>query len=151
MSQQVAILRYLGAKYGYYPKDAEEAYWSDWAIDTNNDCIKENLIKPLYISGDYDEKARKDYIQNIKNFAKLIDGVLLKRKTEFIAGANVSIGDFVMFSSLYSVCYNKHDKHQDLFDEAQGAIENYETFQKWRKAMEVELKDHMEARQARPY
>ena len=42
LSQSSAILRYIGKKYGYYPKDELEA----WKVDSTLDAIKD-LVREL--------------------------------------------------------------------------------------------------------
>lgn len=55
LAQGTAILRFLGTKYGYYPKDAEHAYQVDQLIDLLGDFTMP-MIKLNFSKGTEEEK-----------------------------------------------------------------------------------------------
>lgn len=55
LAQGTAILRFLGTKYGYYPKDAEHAYQVDQLLDLCSDFMMP-MVKLNFSKGTEEEK-----------------------------------------------------------------------------------------------
>jgi glutathione S-transferase len=54
-TQSNAILRYIGTKYGLYPKDAVQAYECDQLIDLSCD-FREAIVKGIFSKSSEEEK-----------------------------------------------------------------------------------------------
>ena len=75
MNESKSILRYLGAKYGYYPKDTYEA----WLVDSTVDKVAEKLSDFYHdaMERKFDEAALKSYIERLNWFVDFVSKLLI--------------------------------------------------------------------------
>lgn len=93
MSQSLALTRFLGKKYGYYPEDPMEAYECDMLCDSYNDLLGK-VYKPYFVSDEakrekmYPEIFEKALPRFLENIEPLCEG------NTWLVGDKLSIADF---------------------------------------------------------
>lgn len=120
--QSIAILRYLGSIYGYYPQDPEEAFKVDEAIDSINDVIAE-MVKIKWEPYEEKQKAMDAEFDN-KYFPMWMEAIE-KRKANntnpnYFVGEKMTIADFhfafLIFTAFYNELNSNAHKLRQIFD-----------------------------------
>ncbi|CDW89684.1 glutathione s- [Stylonychia lemnae] len=114
-TQANSILRLLGSKYGYYPKDPYESYQVDSLVDA---------LKDLY--GYYSQTAFEIdlYKQKLKlgifiseqlpRYFQILENRLMKNNSQLhIVGNQFTIADFALIGIIFTIVYN--DAYDDSF------------------------------------
>jgi len=117
LTQSYAIMEYLGAKYGYLPKNYAKLYNCIFVMNTMEDMIVKagNAFYPPPVRFT-SEEGRKEIIEKIKNTeGKLFFGAIEKKLKEnctqdFIVGHKLSIADFYLMGMLKHLYSNEPTK-----------------------------------------
>jgi glutathione S-transferase len=109
LTQSAAILRYIGAKYGFYPKDPVEG----WRVDSTLDALQDLATKMLKVKNEPDADKRVELYNKLFETDLPTDlAVFEKRiqtfgsKTHFV-GDKWTIADFAWAGFLFSAFYNE--------------------------------------------
>ena len=104
MGESIHILRYLGAKHGYYPDDPLQAQQADEIIETAQDVF--GKVGPLYFGPPENREAgfKALFETHLPKFLDFID----KRcgNGAFLVGEKLSIADFYVAGTLYACTLN---------------------------------------------
>ena len=101
MGESINILRYLGAKYGYYPEDPRAAQECDEIIETGMGVFEK--VAPLHFGPAENREAGYATLENVvlPKFMAFIDARCAKG--EFLVGDKLTIADFYIGGSLYAL------------------------------------------------
>ncbi|TNV75624.1 hypothetical protein FGO68_gene4833 [Halteria grandinella] len=140
LCQSLAILRYLGRKYGAYPEsDAHTAYLIDSTIDGMEDYIN-HFFK--YHMTPQDHPLKSELREKWLSFSDTLFSVLEKRQPKeakyFLGCENITIADFALAAFIYMMVLNEAnphyeaikpvwDKHEGLHRYAEGLYELFKT------------------------
>ena len=92
MGQSVSIVRFLGAKYGYYPKDPMEAYETDALCDAAQDVMAKVYL-PIFGPADKKEENISLVIDEVMpKFLNMLEPRL--GDSGFVCGEKLTIADF---------------------------------------------------------
>ena len=109
-AQSVAILRFLGIKYGYYPTDAYQGWEADSIIDSVGD-LTNAFYKCVHITDPEEQKAAFGVFYET-TFVRWLDAMQKRLKANgsqsHIVGDKWSIADFMMASVAYGTFLNDH-------------------------------------------
>ena len=144
MGQSMSIVRFLGKKLGYYPQDAKEAYYVDAAVDTCNDHLKA-LMKPAFMdNGEERNKAVEEAFESAEKLAVKLE-VFLK-EGNFLAGANLTIADFVL--GHYYCSHWTNPKFKYGHDDGKWAefLEKHPALKAWGAKFTEAIKAHLDKR-----
>ena len=93
MGQTLAILRYLGMMYGYYPEDPDLAWECDALMDGYNDIIGK-LYPPFFKKTEEEKEAMYPEIFDkiLPKFLDIIEPIC--ERNDFLCGDDLTIADF---------------------------------------------------------
>ena len=147
LNESVAILRYLGKHFGYYPADAYEAWYADSLVDFSNDYI--GKFAPIIFGGKFDEDTKKTYVAALTAYAAYFNKHLKSHGKAFLAGDKPTIADFHVTSVLHSVALNKASPiPADWHTAVQEILAANPEFHAYTNKMGAELKDYLASRPA---
>lgn len=148
LNQSVAILRYVGRKYGYYPSEPLEAYNVDWIFDTGMDNFKFTVLPTLF-NPNADEEAKKTFAEWAGNFWAWADKHLEGKK--FFANEKISIADFWLYGLIRSIFFNENSLHKDLQAGNKEAVTKFANVAAWVELMDAENKKYLETEPKAPF
>merc|ERR1712086_305099 len=96
MGQSLAMLRFLGRKYGYYPEDPMKAFLAD-ALCDQYEGILSLIYKPHFAKEeDREEMCKNIFEKTLPNFMKQMEEHLTNNESEgkWLCGDKLSIADF---------------------------------------------------------
>ena len=111
MNESIPLLRYLGARFGYYPKTEYEAYKADMLLSVYADkfakiCGTVGLGKP-------DEAFAKEFCELMTELVARLDKELAHGK-KFLCGDKICIADFLIGAFYFQTLGNEHFGCKDL-------------------------------------
>jgi glutathione S-transferase len=149
-AQSIAILRYLGKKYGYYPADAYESWKVDSTIDTLGD-----LLNAFYRAAFApNEETKKALFQTFyeTTFPKFLDAIQKRvegnTSKDHIVGDSITIADFALASLAYSTFLNNSNPQKD---QQLAIVEKYPTLLAYFKSLGEQNKEYLEKRPQYPW
>eukprot|EP01022_Parablepharisma_sp_SALTPOND_P028874 TRINITY_DN71949_c0_g1_i1.p1 TRINITY_DN71949_c0_g1~~TRINITY_DN71949_c0_g1_i1.p1 ORF type:complete len:423 (-),score=65.32 TRINITY_DN71949_c0_g1_i1:31-1299(-) len=144
--QSYAILSYLGAKYGYLPKDYDKLYRVLFVMNTAEDIYTKAFLCMVPQMSPLDEKARAELKDNLLNTTgPLFMGALEKKLKEnetqdYMVGNNYTIADFYLLGLYQTLVQNEEwnktfmkrieDKYPTLYKYAQKRIRDFNPYYK---------------------
>ena len=108
-AQSGAILKFLGAKYGYYPQDAFTAWRIDSTLDSVNDLVQA-YYKAAFTQ---DEEAKKELFKTFyeTTYTKWLEVISNRLKAnssqKYIVGDKITIADIQLAALAYSTFLNE--------------------------------------------
>ena len=145
IGESLAILRMLGSKFGFYPKDPYEAFLVDEQMD-NFASIIGTIYKPW---------GKKEETEKATCAAEVFDTLLPKylesidaacAKGQFIAGEKLTIADFCV-GGIYTnyvvnpkIDYGPAEKWTEI-------LEKFPNFKAYGERFAAEMKEHLEKRE----
>ena len=93
----------LGKQHGYYPADLDEAYHADNLVDYCNDYVPK--LYPDQMKKNFGEEAQAAYVSTLTTFSGYLEKQLAHGK-KFVAGDNITIGDFAVAAVVFSFVHN---------------------------------------------
>ena len=109
MGQSMAILRYLGLRFGYYSTDPMEM----WLIDSTVDAVQEIFSKfegaYFSLSPDMKQTAFKSLIEQggpLRTFMAAMEK-RLKPEGSYILGSALTIADFALGALFFATFFNE--------------------------------------------
>ena len=149
-NESLAILRFLGAQYGYYPEDIFTAHDADAVVDYANDFIGK-LYKP-HMQKDFSDDNKKDYCDNITKFCAFFEKKLEKSGSHFITGSKLTTGDFMIGAVLFNFVYNNALAGGAAFtDEGQAIVKKHPKFCEYVERLKTECKHFLDTRAQYPF
>ena len=148
LGQTVAIARYLGKKYGYYPEDAYDAWRVDSLIDGFQDV--QQVFAKIHFGGGDEEDKKKQFGEFIGNqFSKFL-GIVEERlknnsSQEFLVGDKLTVVDLMMVS-VYTGLFTNGD-FKALFG---PAFEKHATAEAYMKGLTKPFEEYLAKREPRP-
>jgi len=145
MGESLAITRYLGRKYGYYPDDPMKSFECDMLIDMYMDVIGK-VYKPLF---EADETKHDPMILEIvEAMKKFLDGAAPHFEGNFLVGDKLSIADF-WIGGLYTNYLASSDIPfgKEQFSEV---LASYPAFEAYGKRYAEEMKSYISSRAKYP-
>ena len=128
--QSLAILRFLGRKYGYYPlEDIEKQYEVDVVMDSFND-YNFGLVKVFTAKNDADKnKAMHAFFNDhTEIFFKAWEKRLEKTGTGYMIGDSWTTADFTTLAITHTMYNHEHWNHM-----YEGLLTRYKTLQAYTK------------------
>lgn len=110
MAQFGAIMRSFGIRYGYYdPKDWKAARYCDPIVDTWGDMM--NAVAAFAFAQDDEGRntASTKLLELSGKFNMMVEKGMVVHKGKFVAGANMTIADFVMASYIGNFLKNANN------------------------------------------
>jgi len=153
IGQSVAILRFLGKKYGYYPEDPLEAHKCDYLIDCYNDkflgialntALPDKVLnfKPPMLPGlevklpvPVPNKAIPQWIEFLEPYLK---------EGEFLCGEKLTIADFVI-GGLYTNTFT-NEKAPFGVEKWSALLKKYPNFEAYGKRFEEANTEYLSTR-----
>ena len=104
MGESINILRYLGAKFGYYPEDALEAQKADEIVETTMDLFAK--VAPLHFGPEENKEAGiKAFFETVlPKYLDFLDKSCAKGG--FLVSDKLSIADFLVGGLLFDATLN---------------------------------------------
>ena len=149
-AQSIAILRFLGIKYGYYPEDAFEGWRVDSIIDSIQDLLSA-YYKAAFAANEEEKKT---------NFGSFLEGTLPKwlaciekrlkgnSSQKFISGEKMTIADFALANIAYSSFFNDANPGKDALA---AVLESFPDLKAYFLGLGEELKEHLASRNPSPW
>ena len=126
MGESTAILRYLGAKLGYYPSDPLKAFQCDECIEAAIEVYNE-IYKPQFAS-DSEKPAVIEKIINVvmPKFLKGTDAYYAKGA--FITGDKLCCADFMVGNIYVTYATNPASYAQDKWEKLMNDFPNFKAY-----------------------
>ena len=145
LGQSMSILRFLGAKHGYYPTDAYEAYQVDSLLDSYSD-----VIGKIYMPHFKPEAERPALLEDLKTqltkFLTSIDAQCAKG--QFLCGEKLTCADFAIGGIWTNFINNEHVSFgHELWAHLKETFPNFVAYGERFAAANAK---HLEARPAAP-
>ena len=105
--QSLSILRYLGTQLGYYPADAEQAYFVDVTLEGIEDFIGK-FFRPVF---EQDAEKKAAYIQQLVEHVPKTVGMIQHRLSNnesklHVVGNTTTIADIALANVYFSMVTN---------------------------------------------
>ena len=147
LSQSIAILRYCGIKYGYYPNlksKAIDAWKIDSIVDSYSDTIGQ-YYKANFADGENRSSLLQSYFDHgLPKWQEAMQKRLIANTSKkFIVGDKMTIADFVLASWAYSTYLNPECTTIAEHTEVVAKFPELDTYY---KRLGEELKTHLETR-----
>ncbi len=115
-NQSNAILRALGVEHGYYGKTFEERWSSDMVIDTFEDLWASGVFK-IWFAPEQTEEGVKALLDGYAKVNAIFEKHIAAHPDwKYLAGNDLSIGDFKAFAQYFAIARNDHKKHPAIND-----------------------------------
>ncbi len=134
LSQQLAILRYLGKKHGYYPTDVDEAYLVDSILDAGMDFYNP-YVPYFFAQGDEAKKAeREKFYKNVPGFLKVFEARIKSnpKSQEFMVGDKWTIADFLFLALDLAIL--SQAQHSEFMNAELGKVPTFKSYLLKRRA-----------------
>jgi glutathione S-transferase len=115
LAQSIAILRYIGLRYGYYPAENPELAWR---VDSTIDSLGD-ILNAFYKAAFGDEALKPELFKTffgttVPTWLAIINKRLQSNSSkQFIVGDNISIADFALAAWVYGIYYNELSQAKD--------------------------------------
>lgn len=150
MTQSWAILRYVGRKYGYYPKDDPMiAYQIDSTIDAVEDYV--GAYFKFNFEPNEEKKAifRENWIKMLPMWIAAFEKRIEANGGKYIAGTKITIADFAFGSVAFNLLFNEANPH---FTEVLPFVKDSQILKKYLNGLREDLKDRLSTRPSpRPF
>ena len=150
LSQSIAILRYVGIKYGYYPTDNAEV---SWAIDSTVDSLVD-VMNAFYKAAFADEASKPELFKTyfgttLPAWLTAINKRLLANSSKhFIVGDKITIADFAIAGFIYSLYLNDLSQAKDTVT---AIVANFPELDTYFRGLGEPLKEYLETRPKCPW
>lgn len=147
MSQSLALSRFLGKKYGYYPEDAMEAYECDMLCDAYNDLLSK-VYKPYFVK---DEAKREQMYPDIfeKALPKFLNNIEpIVERNKWLVGDKMTVADFWIGGLYTNMLAN--DKVGFARDKFAEVLAKYPAFTAYGERFVAATQDYQDKRQSYP-
>ena len=141
--QTIAILRFLGREYGYYPTDPELVYQHEKVMDICTDFLIP-LIKVFFMeSPEEKQKAFGELIATHfpKFFGYFEDHLKENSSKDYMIGDSITVVDFAILNLIYENAYNEKTK-----DFVMPVLENYPTLKAYLETRIEAQKEYFDSR-----
>ena len=137
-NESSSILRFLGKQHGFYPNDVESAYITDNAVDFSADITPK--LYPDHAEKKFEQANIDAYVKNIEHFAKYFNKILAEHGKHFIAGDELTIGDFAIAAVIFSYVHNDALAGGAAFsDKGKAVIAQHDHFHKYVERLQGKL------------
>ena len=115
LAQSVAVLRYIGLRYGYYPAENPELAWR---VDSTIDSLGD-ILNAFYKAAFADEASKPELFKTFfGTTAPAWLAIINKRlqsnsSKQFIVGDKITIADFALAAWVYTIYYNDLSQSKD--------------------------------------
>ena len=106
LNESLAMLRFVGKQFGYYPADHLEAWQADALVDYTNDFIAK--LYPTHYHKKNDEESIAEYKKNITTMSAFYEKHLKDHGKNFIAGDKITTADFAIAAAIFTFVFNEH-------------------------------------------
>jgi len=106
-NESMAILRFLGKKFGYYPSGGDDAWYVDATVDYINDYLQKTY--PTFQKLQFNEKYFAEYQAWILAFIEHFEKQLASN-SRYLCGAQITTADFMASSYIFTFIWNQHSK-----------------------------------------
>ena len=114
LNQSTAILRALGAQYGYYGGGFDEIFEVNWVLETIGDLAKSEVIGVFFKDGEVAPEVIANLVGAFSKHLGFIEEKLRRHGKHFLTGEKITIADFAIFSLLSTLVFNKNVKSAAL-------------------------------------
>ena len=149
-SQSIAILRFLGNKYGYNPEEPYTAWRVDSTIDSIGDLLNA-YYKATFTSNEDDKAAlwKVFYETTYPKWLTVIESRLKSNTTQkYIVGDKMTIADFLIAAIAYGTFMNEGNANKDV---QLAIVEKFPVLLEYVKGLGEELKEYLAARPVYPW
>ena len=149
-NQSNSILRALGIQYGYYPlNDFRQGWACDFVCDTFDDLGMTGCLMP-YIKN---ETLTTDQEQYIVDQVNRVNKIFEKHLTDnaewrYIAGNELTIGDFKCLARYHSLVLNKTKKHPLVHQQWQKDFKGYPRLNSYLENASLPFEQYLKERPA---
>ena len=144
MGSTNAMMRMVGAKYGYYPEDPMKAYQNDFLTDLYYDHF-DKFVNFLMAPPDKQAEQKDEQIDRIKKVLGYIEPFC--GKTKFLVGDNLCVCDF-WIGGFYTNIMSKPFWVNGEWDKIKGQFPKYTAYG---EAFKAANQAHIDARPDRPF
>ena len=149
-SQSNSILRFFGAKHGYYPADPVES----WRVDSTIDSVGDLTNAFMKAKFETDPEKQKEmftivFTKTIPAWLTIIEKRLVENSSkDHIVGDKWTIADFVLCAIFNSFFLNEANEQFPILN---PVIKSHEHVFHYAENMNKELADHLAKRGPRPF
>ena len=152
LNESLAILRFVGKQFGYYPADHLEAWYVDSLTDYVNDFIGKlyPIQMPIMNKKEFNkEESIATYKGHVSTLSAYLEKQLKEHGKPFIAGEKISIADFTIAALAYSHIWNDAlPGGADFTTVGQQVVAEHALLAAYFDRLRNELKTHLETRPA---
>lgn len=146
LNESMAILRYVGKHFGYYPEDAFEAWHIDATLGGLGDVMVSVATNTMQ-KKDFSEAGSELYATTLTGAFEKLNKQLEAHGNPFICGEKITIADFQIMACLVGFVLNDKFPGGALFtDKGKKAIESHAAFASYVARMQGELAEYLAKR-----
>ena len=145
MNESMAILRFLGKKFGYYSDDAAEAWYIDATADYSNDMLGKTY--PPIMKKQFGEEEMKAFLETIRTYVSHLNKQLVSHGKKFMCGDKMSTADFHVCHYVNAFIWNKASPMPEEWKVAAHAIlAEHKEMHAHAEMMKAEMAEHLAKR-----
>ena len=146
-NESLAILRFVGRQYGYYPPE----YHDMWACDSITEWANDMLVKVstiVFFEKRFDETGERDLLQVVRDMTAFMSKRLAAHGKDFAIGDKITIADFHVASILFNICGDNPDfaGGKVWTGKARAIVAENPVFNAYFERMKKQLEEHLATR-----
>ena len=144
MGQSMAIARFVGKKYGYYPADPMAAYHVDNIIDIAGDVLM-NMVKPAFAPAEAKEALTTECFEtHAPKFLACLDQYI--KDDGFLVGDSLTLADFLIGGLYCNIMTNPKGRYGIEDGKWAEFLAKYPKFEAYGKRFAEAIKGWLEKR-----
>ena len=149
-NESKALLRFLGTRHGYYPRDVNIAWQCDALVDYFPALVEK--FNKHFLSEEFPEEVLDDFKETMDKLMEKCETQLTKHGKKFLVNENLTIADFMIFGNIASwFCNDSFVFKEQTADLMEELRDDHRMFFKWVDYMKEECAEHLEKREARKF
>ena len=149
--ESLAILRFVGRQYGYYPPEYHDQWACDSLVDWSNDFLGQ-VAKIVFFEKRFDSEGEKDFLEIVSKMTAYLAKKLSAHGKDFLIGDKITIADFHVASILFSATRNEGFAGGKAWcDKAKAVIAANSVVNGWHSRMEKQLEEYLAVRPPAPF